>query len=225
MMSADMLREEEQQVPRLEAQPPGAEGAREEGTGRRRRRRGGRGRGDRNAERAPREGFANEASPADAIETQAAELEAAREPAHESTDSSHRHERPHHEAREERVEQAAPMHEPVTPTHAQASATPVFAPVHAPVPFREVSQHDEAVEDNAAHRPNRKRRHGGEGESAQPELQLVETQVEAAAAPPADDDLPRRTKPRRRRSQAVDSEPLQIVETQPGAPSDGAQTP
>jgi len=227
MMSAEQLREEDQHAPGVDSAPPG-EGAREEGPGRRRRRRGGRGRGgDRNGERAPREAFANEASPADAIETHAAELESARAPAHESTDASHRHARPHHEARDERMEQSAPVHEPVTPTHSQASAAPTFAPVQPAVAFREVSQHDEASAENSPHRPNRKRHHGGDGQPAQPaELQMVETQGEAAIVPPADDDLPRRTKPRRRRAQAVESEPLQIVETQPGSQSpDSASTP
>ncbi|MBC8022386.1 MAG: hypothetical protein H7Y14_04665, partial [Burkholderiales bacterium] len=52
----------------------------------------------------------------------------------------------------------------------------------------------------------------------------VETQAEVPGAA-AEDDLPRRTKPRRRRSQAADNEPLKLVETQPGtAPQDGAPT-
>jgi len=125
------------------------------------------------------------------------------------------------------MEQSAPTHEPVTPAQSQASAASTFAPAQAPVAFREVSQHDEASEENAPHRPNRKRRHAGEGQPAQPaELQMVETQGEAAIVPPADDELPRRTKPRRRRAQAVANEPLQIVETQPGSQTqDSAPTP
>jgi hypothetical protein len=47
-------------------------------------------------------------------------------------------------------------------------------------------------------------------------LQLVETQVEAVPVP-IEEELPRRTKPRRRRSSEVPSEPLKLVETQPGA--------
>jgi hypothetical protein len=95
-----------------------------------------------------------------------------------------------------------------------------------PVAFRSVSQHDEVVEESDSHRPQRKRRHS-EGQGEQPQqLQLVETQAEAAPIA-TEDDLPRRTKPRRRRSQAAESEPLKLVETQPGTqmPQDGAPTP
>jgi len=47
-------------------------------------------------------------------------------------------------------------------------------------------------------------------------LQLVETQLELPAASEVDDQLPHRTKPRRRHSAPVASEPLQLVETHPG---------
>jgi ribonuclease E len=227
MMSAEMLRDEDASMDpgaRLDS-PPGAEGQHEEGQGRRRRRRGGRGR-DRNAERAPREGFASEASPADAIESRAAELEEARAPVHEPVDApSHQHTHARHEAREPQRDHDAAQHEPVAPTMEQAPAAPTFAPLAAPVAFRAVSQHDPSGDESQSHRPQRKRRHGAEP-SEQQQLQLVETQVEAPSAPPAEDDLPRRTKPRRRRSQAAVEEPLQIVETQPGSqPKDGAPTP
>ena len=229
MMSAEMLRDEEQQqAPHGESHPEGAEGAREgEGQGRRRRRRGGRNRGER-GDRGPREQFGNEASPADAIESRAAELEEARAPQHEAVDTpSHQHTHARHEARDEQHDREAVRHEPVAPTMAQAPAAPTFQPMAAPVAFREVSQHDEDSAESQSHRPQRKRRHGSEHAEQQQELQLVETQSNAPASMPADeDDLPRRTKPRRRRAQATIEEPLKLVETQPGTqPQDGAPTP
>jgi ribonuclease E len=201
--------------------PPGAEGAREgEGQGRRRRRRGGRG-GERNrGERGPRESFGAEASPADAIESHAPQLEEARAPAarHEPVDESHDHAPAVHEHVEARSEPAQQQPQPI------AAA---FAP-HAPVAFRSVSQHDEAEGESGSHRPQRKRRHGGEGHADEPQqLQLVETQHDAPTAPPVEDDEPqRRTKPRRRRAQVADDEPLKLVETHPGTqpPQDGAPT-
>lgn len=84
-----------------------------------------------------------------------------------------------------------------------------FAP--SPVAFHEVSQHD----GSEIHRPVRKRRHEA-GSSAEPavELQLVETQSEKVQAVAfVEDELPRRTKPRRRRSAPEESGPLQLVET------------
>ena len=52
----------------------------------------------------------------------------------------------------------------------------------------------------------------------------VEDAQAAPSAPPMEDELPRRTKPRRRRGGAAPEEPLQMVETQPSAESrpDGA---
>jgi ribonuclease E len=217
-----MLRDEEQQqqAPHPESGPP-ADAAREgEGGARRRRRRGGRGRGD----RGPRENFAAEGSAADAIESNAAELESARAPVHESVDAEVRHERPRHEPREAEREQQAPQHEPVTPAFTQPAPMPAFAP--APAAFRAVSEHDEAADVSQPHRPNRKRHHGADA-PAQPELQMVETSFNAPAAAPVEEELPHRTKPRRRRSQATDSEPLKLVETQPGTQQnqDGVPTP
>jgi hypothetical protein len=89
-----------------------------------------------------------------------------------------------------------------------------------------VSQHDEAAEESQAHRPNRKRHHVTDA-PAQAELQMVETSFSAPVEPPAEEELPHRTKPRRRRSQAMDNEPLKLVETQPGdqQSQDGAPTP
>lgn len=201
---------------------------------RRRRRRGGRG-GER-AERAPRENFAAEgASPADAIESRAAELERAREPeARDDSDPPPPREpqlRIEHESRqydprlddvepEGRVE-AAPRTEspPVRETKLAYSSAP------PPRTFQVVSEHDTAQEES--HKPQRKRRHGASAEAQPQELQLVETQVEAAPLP-VEDELPRRTKPRRRRSEGpAAAEPLMLVETQPGEAqrSDGAPAP
>jgi ribonuclease E len=227
MMSAEMLRDEDPSMdPAARADaPPGAEAQHEEGQGRRRRRRGGRGR-DRNGERPPREGFPGEASPADAIESRAAELEEARAPVHEAVDAtSHQNTHARHEAREPQRDHDAPRHEPVAPAMAQAPAAPTFAPLAAPVAFREVSQHDESGDEAQSHRPQRRRRHGAEPAEQPQQLQLVETQAESFSDPPAEDDLPRRTRPRRRRSHAAVEEPLQIVETQPGSQQDGAPTP
>jgi hypothetical protein len=92
------------------------------------------------------------------------------------------------------------------------------APVHeapamqAPVAFHAVSEH-ETVPDEDGHRPNRKRRHAGAAEGGEAPLQLVETQA-ATPAPAMEDELPRRTKPRRRPQSAAVNEPLQLVETQ-----------
>jgi hypothetical protein len=74
----------------------------------------------------------------------------------------------------------------------------------------------------------RRRREPAAAEPAAEPLVLVQTQPGVAIAPVvAEDELPRRTKPRRRRSQAVESEPLMLVETQPGdavtPPADTAQ--
>ena len=49
-------------------------------------------------------------------------------------------------------------------------------------------------------------------------LQLVETQAVTSAPDAAqEEDLPRRTRPRRRRGGPVANEPLMLVETEPGA--------
>ena len=114
----------------------------------------------------------------------------------------------------------------MTPAFTQSPSMPPLAP--APVAFHSVSEHDEAADQSQAHRPQRKRQHDAEESApAQPELQMVETSIPAPDAAPVEDDLPRRTKPRRRRSQAVEAEPLKLVETQPGTQEnqDGAPTP
>ena len=136
--------------------------------------------------------------------------------------AEHHHERPHHEAVEERYDPQIHEHEPVAPAVTQAPTTPMFT---APAAFRAVSEHDEAQDESQPHRPQRKRRHAEGHAEEQQQLQLVETQVEVPLAP-AEDELPRRTKPRRRRALAADNEPLKLVETQPGTQpaQDGAST-
>ncbi len=97
------------------------------------------------------------------------------------------------------------------PKHVYTQAAP------PPVAFKAVIQHDE-VEGDDSHRPQRKRRHAGDDADQPQQLQLVETQVEAAPLP-AEDELPKRSKPRRRRSGQAAAEPLMLVETQPNAPT------
>ena len=104
------------------------------------------------------------------------------------------------------------------PVERAETFAPPPKPVVAPVPlaaFHSVSQHDEVAEE--APKPVRRRRQAGEpGGTQDAPLQLVETQAAAIVAP-IDDDFPRRTKPRRRRGGDAPSEPLKLVETQPGA--------
>jgi hypothetical protein len=106
------------------------------------------------------------------------------------------------------------------PHHEAAPIAPTWAPAVPPAPpaaFHAVSEHDDSAEE--AHRPARRRR--AEGEAAAPApaaLELVETRDESIAPPVVvEDELPRRTKPRRRRGGGVAEEPLQLVETQPGS--------
>jgi len=125
-----------------------------------------------------------QASAAEAIESRAAVIEAAREP-------------------EPQREPQAPSAPPVPVHHAAA--------MPAPVSFHAVSEHDEASGEEG-HRPNRKRRHAAGSEGGEAHLELVETQS-SAPSPSAEDDLPHRTKPRRRPSTSAVNEPLQLVET------------
>jgi hypothetical protein len=132
--------------------------------------------------------------------------------------------------REERSRPAEPVHaeipafaEPIPP----AAAAP--APESRPhVEFHAVSEHDQEQEEaQPQHRPHRRRR-GAETAAtapAEPALELVETQVEAAPAVAEEEELPRRTRPRRRRSTVVENEPLQLVETRPGTPGESSPTP
>lgn len=224
-----------------DSQPPqdGTPGAPENGEGqtRRRRRRGGRGgeRGER-GERAPRENIAVEAaSPADAIESRAARLESARDAAPQREPGNVMPERhaeledaPMYDPRHD--EESAPQPEPVLertqelkPVHEPKLAYSSAAP--PPRAFQAVSEHDAAGEES--HRPQRKRREAAHAEAQPQELQLVETQAEAAPIS-VEDDAPHRTKPRRRRSGPVEAEPLMLVETEGNAEAqraDGTPTP
>jgi ribonuclease E len=228
-------------------------GAAETGDGptRRRRRggRGGRGGGDR-GERAPRESFAEGASPANATESQAARHESTADSKHEPhierepaparerpepgnampEQHAHSEDAPMYDPRnddEDAVQQHQPVREPApeqAPMHEPKLAYSSSA-LQPPRGFQVISEHDAAEEE--ARRPQRKRREAARDAAQAPELQLVETQAEAAPIP-AEDDTPRRTKPRRRRSGAAEAEPLKLVETQPGAEPphvDGAPVP
>jgi ribonuclease E len=192
--------------PVLESEPRTDDG---DGGSRRRRRRGGRGGGDRpdRGDRGSRESSGGErGAPAQAAESHAFSEP---QPRHESA--------PVHEPVSERAEPSAPVHEPVKPAAFSSGSL-------APVAFQAVSQHDESEPE--MHRPQRRKRLSESDQaSQQSELQLVETQSEAPAIPEADDDLPRRTKPRRRRSASTEAEPLKLVETQPGAEAHPDSTP
>ncbi len=184
--------------PVLESEPRTDDG---DGGARRRRRRGGRGGGDRpdRGDRGPRESSGGErGAPAQAVESRAfSEPQPQRESA------------PVREPVSERTEPAAPVHEPAKGAAFSSGSLPTVA-------FQAVSEHDESEAE--MHRPQRRRRHSeSDHASQQAELQLVETQSEARSIPEAGDDLPRRTKPRRRRSEPMEAEPLKLVETQPGA--------
>lgn len=190
-----------------------------DGQTRRRRRRGGRGgeRGER-GERAPRENFAvADASPAKAVERDHA-------PAHEHQ-SEPGNAMPERHAESEDAPMYDPRNDGESPAHQEPvlERTQELTPVHEPklayssaAPprgFQAVSEHD-AVEEEA-HRPQRKRREAARDATQQQQLQLVETQVEAPPIP-VEDEAPRRTKPRRRRSGSAEAEPLMLVETQAG---------
>jgi ribonuclease E len=212
------------------------QGAADNGEGpRRRRRRGGRG-GERTerGERASRENSSPEgASPADAIESRAAELERAREPEaqhdfglagdSQSVEHEARQYDPRIDDEDRDAKPAAAARDEAPP--ARETKLAYSTPIPPPRGFQAISEHD-AAEEAESHRPQRKRRQGS-AEQPQPQpLQIVETQVEAAPLP-LDDDPPQRTKPRRRRSGPVEAEPLMLVETQPGDAkrSDGAPPP
>ena len=213
----------EQEAPQAEVQPraegqPVLESAAprtEEGDGHGRRRRRGRGRGGERAERGerpergdrpprePREPRSEQASPAEAVERQAAELETARAP---------------QAAAQPRLHAAI---EPSIEPSIAASIIP--APAVKPlehVVFHEVSEHGDGGDE--AHRPQRHRKHERKEKlREEPPLQLVETSAEIPPAPAQEDELPRRTKPRRRRGGANASEPLMLVETKDsGQPTD-----
>jgi hypothetical protein len=188
----ETARTESEQQPRLESVLPGetvpplqaAEGS--EGGGRRRRGRRGRGdRGERPEQGAQREIEAVEAHPH--AEPAPTTFESVVVPLAAAEPSP------------KAIESAPPI----------AAQEPV-APLAQPVSFHSVSEHD----DSESHHPVRRRqRRGDEGRAPEAPLQLVETQVPAAPIE-MDDELPRRTKPRRRRSAPMESGKLMLVETQ-----------
>src|SRR5688500_16317424 len=98
-------------------------------------------------------------------------------------------------------------------------AAAAFAPAAhaAPVTFHAVSEHDAAGDE--PHRPVRRRRPEPAHAADQAgDLQPADTQaVSSAPASAPEEELPRRTRPRRRRGGAVTNEPLMLVETEPGA--------
>ena len=100
---------------------------------------------------------------------------------------------------------------------APAPAPRAYVPPAPPAAFHAVSEHDAAAAaaEEEAHRPQRRRRQASDATQGEVALQLVETQAET---PPlaAEDELPRRTKPRRRRGGPVEEAPLMLVETQGG---------
>ena len=92
-----------------------------------------------------------------------------------------------------------------------------------PATYQLVSQHDDGEEPRP--RPVRRRRDGESGAASSEPLQLGETHHPAVQAEPAFiDELPRRTKPRRRREVVHDNAPLQLVETEVGKSTDGSSS-
>jgi hypothetical protein len=90
-------------------------------------------------------------------------------------------------------------------------APPPFVSPAPPAAFHAVSQHDEVTED--AHKPVRHRRQPDAAAKAEAlALKLVETQAPVVPLQ-MEDELPRRTKPRRRRGSETSAEPLVLVET------------
>jgi ribonuclease E len=189
--------------PRLESRPV-SETVGEEGHGGRRRRRG-RGRGGDRGERAGR-------------------------PDNRGGDRAHEQQAPDEGAAPEATAHFAPppVHEPVPPMPLPPVATePIVAappappvtftppPVQQPVAFHAVDE----LQDAERQRPVRRRRAEASSPAAPEPLQIVETTSAVPEAPALEDEPPRRTKPRRRRGGAVESEPLMLVETQPGAAS------
>ncbi len=200
----------------------------DEGEGKRRRRRGGRGgeRGERpeRGDRPPREPFAAEAQNRELFEAGAASGEPS--PMVEPTGYSE----PPQPTGPRRFLEATPPSvasmRDVEPAPREAAPAPKpFIPAAAPVAFHAVSEHDMLASEES-HRPARRRKHadGEAAAEASAPLQLVETQAET---PPlgVDDDTPRRSKPRRRRSAPMDDAPLKLVETQAKEQSDAPPMP
>ncbi len=215
--------EGDDQQPRMEPHAPEADSqAGENGEGSRRRRRGGRGRGGERGERpeggdrAPRENFAgDDAKNRELFEPSTPRSEEPRFVANAAPER----EEPHRESRREE----APDHEEpprhVEPRREEPRAQPVAAAAFVPpAAFHAVSQHEETADQS--HKPVRRRRTpDGESATQASSLQLVETQA-AVVSTPSEDDLPRRTKPRRRRGGSTEAEPLMLVETQKSTDTD-----
>ena len=108
----------------------------------------------------------------------------------------------------------AAVEPPAPRSESPAAPPPPTVPLVEPAAFHAVSEH----QDVEAHRPVRRRRHHDEADAVQAPLMLVETQGETPA-PVMEDELPRRTKPRRRRNAEAQAEPLTLVETQ-GKPAE-----
>ena len=108
----------------------------------------------------------------------------------------------------------AAVEPPAPRSESPAAPPPPTVPLVEPAAFHAVSEH----QDVEAHRPVRRRRHHDEAVAVQAPLMLVETQGETPV-PVMEDELPRRTKPRRRRNAEAQAEPLTLVETQ-GKPAE-----
>ncbi len=189
-----------------------------EGTSAGRRRRRGRGRSGERGDRPPREGVASQQNEATTLASEASHPQDAMPREHARDEEPRREESHREETRREepRREEAMQREEPVRAS--AAAAEPPRAPVLPHVEFHAVSEHEDNQETAPHHRRQRRNRAGESGSApVQTPLQLVETQAEV---PPAstleEDDLPRRTRPRRRRNAPTDTGPLQLVETQPG---------
>jgi ribonuclease E len=237
-----------EEQPRLESRPVheiAGEGGEGEGR-RRRRRRGGRGgdraeRGERGeqqqgaqGERAPRE--ASGAEPQGEMFERPERTErperAERSERPERGERAPRHDRGERPERSERAPEQVTQPLGATRTEAYQDQSPVPPatpapqpqprPQAAPVAFREVSQHDEVEAPGEAHKPVRRRHRGGEGAAEQPAaLQMVETQAAPSMSAVEEDESPRRPVRRRRRGGVrTEAEPLQMVETEPGAASE-----
>jgi ribonuclease E len=108
---------------------------------------------------------------------------------------------------------------------------PVSAPYSPPPPLATYHEIKEHADEGEPHRPVRRRpRQGGDQAAQPPALQLVETSAADAVVAPVvmEDELPKRSKPRRKRAAPTEAGPLVIVETQPGAetkPGEGLPNP
>jgi hypothetical protein len=113
----------------------------------------------------------------------------------------------------------SPRSETPPPAAEPAATPPATRSFGAPLGgYQPLVQH----EDTESHRPVRKRQSEGQGAPDEP-LQLVETAAAVVMAP-VEDELPRRTKPRRRPTAVTTQEALQLVETAPGTEAPAAKS-